>query len=315
MAKFPKPLIQPPLNKLIHDMTSEEYHSVQGTYSSSQLKDLLEDEEIFVKKWVNKTIPREEIDAFSVGSYFHTGVLEPHKLRTDCVVFDGKVRRGAEWERFKERHKNKAIVSQSMKEQAERLIDSVQDSPIAMDYIKHGKPEVSFFTELCIWKGDIYSLEHKDVLTADGWRSMRAMKMDGAVQMVFKVRADSLGKDFVLDLKSTTGNARSMTSMREKIKHYDYDLSASLYLDLFSLAVGHQLDKFIWTFASKDCFNAKSYIASEKTLKVGRKKWMNAVLKLAELKASDWQIYDELGVMEPHFVDLNLLAESDTDLL
>lgn len=316
-AKFPKPLIQPTLNELIYDLTSEEYHSVRGTYSSSQLKDLLEDEEIFVKKHIHKTIEREEIDAFSVGSYFHTGILEPHKLNTDCVVYPGKVRRGAEWETFKAKHKNKAIVSQVMKDQAEGLIEVVQDSPIAMGLIAKGKSEVSYFTELNIWNGAIYSLKHKKVLTEYGWESIRAMRRDGAVNMVFKVRADSIGDDFILDLKSTTGNARSRTAMREKIKYYDYDLSAALYMDLFNLEYQSKIQKFIWTFASKDYFNCRSYNASEKTIHIGRKKWMKAVLKLAEMSKNDWQVYDELEEMDPHFSELHYLTktESDSDLL
>ncbi len=81
------------LHKLIHDLSSDEYHATPGTYSSSQFKDLLDDEEIFINKYIKKTIEKEDVPAFGTGNYFHTGVLEPHKLKSEYVVFQGKVRR------------------------------------------------------------------------------------------------------------------------------------------------------------------------------------------------------------------------------
>ncbi len=320
--KFAKPMPTEPkykLHKLMYDLSSEDYHSIKGTYSSSQFKDLLEDTEIFVAKHINKTVEKESIPAFDVGTYFHTGVLEPHKLKSECVVYSGKVRRGEDWEKFKAKHPGKVIVTPSMRDTAEKLITLAQDSPVAMGYIKRGKPEVSLFVELWIDAGEIYAPHYGKVLDLHaGWLDFDVAdhfrnRKKKPVKIIVKVRADSLGEDFVLDLKSTTGNARSASAMKGKILYYNYGLSASLYLDIFSLERGRPMNIFIWTFASKVCFNCKSFMASPSNILVGRAQYMKCVLRLAELIRGEFQLYDELGVLEPESWQLDYLKEKETD--
>ena len=318
--RFPKALPEsPPLHTIISDLNQEEYHSTSGTFSSSQFKDLLEDEEIFVNKYIRKTVEKEHIPAFDVGTYFHTGVLEPHKLTKECIVYEGKVRRGERWDAFKAKHKGKVILTPSQRDSSVRLIEAVQDSPVAMGYVERGKPEISFFCEILIYGGEIYAPNYGVKLTRAGWVEGELDRAEAkkATRLVVKVRADSLGEeyDFILDLKSTTGNARSANSMRTKISYYHYDLSASLYLDLFSLAAGKVIDTFIWTFASKDMHNCKSYKASLSNVLVGRAKYMKAMLTLASLQSSDWQIADSLGILEPQSFELEHIRESEADLL
>ena len=63
---------------------------------------MLEDPEKFYKEYITKEIPRKEVSAFDVGTYFHTAILEPHLLEKECAVYPGAVRRGKEWDAFKE---------------------------------------------------------------------------------------------------------------------------------------------------------------------------------------------------------------------
>lgn len=320
-SKFPKMLIDPPLHELIYDLDQNDYHAHTGSNSSSQLKDGLEDEEVFINKYIKKTIPREENAAFNVGTYFHTGVLEPKKLKAECAVFSGKVRRGDAWDKFKKKNEGKNIITRSQIEQGDRLIKAVEDSPVSMDFIKRGTPEVSLFVEIAIVSGEIYApyfgMRLDPML---GWIKDIQKKsfFDKATKFIIKVRADSIDIEefsFVLDLKSTSGNARSAREMQEKVKYYNYDLSAALYLDIFSLIAGFQMNTFIWTFASKDYHNCKSYRASDKNILVGRRKWMRGLLAIAETKRNNWQLYDSLGVLDAHYSELYYIAESDTDLL
>lgn len=318
--KFPKMLKEDKplkLHTLIFDMTSVEYHSTKNTYSSSQLKDFMEDDEdVFIKKHVTKEIEREESGAFDIGNCFHTMVLEPDKIRTDCAVYKGKVRRGLEWEKFKLSHQGKVIVTESQMEVAERIAEAVKNSPVAMDYINRSKPEVSVFVELTVLSGDVFSRKYKKVLGRNGWENTDNLPPKGkGIDLVVKVRADALGDDFVLDLKSTTGNARSLVVAQEKIKYYTYDLSASLYLDIFNLPLNGKIKKFIWTFASKDCFNSRSYEANEEMIQVGRAKWKKTILALAMVKKNNWESTDSMGSIGPSYGDLWYLKEKDTDLL
>ena len=295
---------------LVTDMSSEAYHSAPNSFSSSQLKTMLEDPEIFYRRYITKEIERETMSAFDVGTYFHTAILEPEKLNLECAVFGG-IRRGKEWEAFKVANVAKTIITQSELDQAETLIKAVKSSDLAMKYLKQGKPEVSAFLDMYIYEGNIYSKGYR--LSLVGWMKdpegyqLAAKK---GIHLVFKVRADLLGdKGFILDLKSTTGNIKNEFNMRATISKYSYDLSAALYLDLFTLATGRYYHTFIWTFASKDYGTCKNYVASDKNIKVGRAKYMKAILTLADYIASEWKFNESLTVLEPQFFEQEWLAE------
>jgi hypothetical protein len=303
------------MNRLIYDIPNEEYHgkSFQWAYSSSQFKDLLEDEDVFIAKHIKKEIPRQESAAFDVGSYFHTGVLEPEKLKDDCIVYPGKVRRGKDWDNFKAKHKNKTIVTAKQKEQALGLVEAVKKSPVAKTYLK-GKPEVTLAVEINVHEGMIYAPYFGKVLTIEGWEDGPKKKFPGAFEMCVKVRADCLGKDFISDLKSTSGNARSRRMVQDKISYYIYDLSASLYLDMFSLMLP-EMSQFVWIFASKELYNAKSYLATPLQIKVGRAKYMRAMIRMADCAAAGWTYVDYLDQVDPLPNEMEYLREKDSDLL
>src|SRR5512133_3499649 len=49
----------------------------------------------------NLTAPRVETAAMALGTAVHTAVLEPHRLPTDYITWEGGTRRGKEWDAFK----------------------------------------------------------------------------------------------------------------------------------------------------------------------------------------------------------------------
>ena len=277
---------------------------------------MLEDPELFYKKYITKEIPRESMSAFDVGTYFHCAVLEPHKLDDECVVFPGAVRRGKDWEAFQEQHKGKAIISKTEKVTADKLVAAVMDSPIAMGFLKTSKPEVSAFVELYVFGGDVFSFKGEDCfyLSFTGWvqttldYDAEDIK-DFGVKLIIKVRADALDLDrgIISDLKSTSGNTKKAHEMQTKVASYQYDLSAALYLDVFTMASGKEFHSFIWIFASKDVGNSMSYRASDKNILVGRAKWKKAVVELAKYVQNGWAFSDELGELEPPYYALEWL--------
>jgi hypothetical protein len=300
-------------HELIRDMSSAAYHGATNSYSSSQLKDLLDDVGLFIKKHILKEVEREELPAFDVGTYFHTAVLEPEKLSSECAVFPGKIRRGKEWDDFKIKNKDKVVITSTQKEQAEGLIKSVSNSCADAKAFLKGTPEVSLFTQIAIHNGEIFCPHFDKVLTRNGWVDYNVPKQVGFMTVI-KVRADVLGDTYITDLKSTTGNARSNRSMRGKISDYTYDLSAALYLDMFSL-VKPNVENFVWLFASKDYFNARAYVASAANIEVGRAKYMTALLRLAECAKNDWELFDYVDTLEPLPHELEHLIIKDKDLL
>ena len=295
------------------DLTSDEYHGLSGTYSSSQLKEL-EDPEYFYQKHILKTIPRKSIPAFDVGTYFHTLILEPHLIESECAVFKG-VRRGKEWDAFQATHAGKTIITDTEFTIVTRLADAVRNSPVGMGFVKRGKPEISAFIKICVYNGEIYAGGDKR-LTIEGWvETERYPAADMGVWIWLKVRADSLGEDFVADLKSTTGNTKDEKLMRNKIFDLNYHLSAALYLDVFEIALKRPMKKFVWIWASKDVFNSKSYVGSVDLIKIGRKRWMNAVHALARGLNTGWDFPDYLAELDAPVWEMDILKPKAEDAL
>jgi hypothetical protein len=305
-SKLTKPLVT-------KDMGSEEYHNTPGTWSSSQLKTMNEDPEVFHRKYIAKTEERQESAAFDVGTYFHTSLLEPEKVATECAVFEG-IRRGKEWEKFQEENKGKAIITATEHKVALGLVDAVRKSPISMARLAQGDSEVSAFVPIYVYGTDIYSHDGR-VLGKYGWTSEKGKVPKGAVHLVIKVRADRLAESYILDLKSTTGNAKNEYAMRGSISKYTYDLSAALYLDMFTIGLDRDVSEFVWTFASKDMFNCKSYIASNDNILIGRAKYKKAIADLAFYISNDWEFEDSIGILNPNPWELEHIREKGESIL
>jgi hypothetical protein len=303
-------------NKLLTDLSSEDYHGMEGTYSSSQLKTMLEDPEIFYKKYIVKETERGEIPAFSIGTFFHTAVLEPHLVDKECTVYTGAVRRGKDWEAFKEENKGKTIITKTEKATVEKLVAAVKDSPISMEFLKNSVAEISTFVEVYVLGGEVFGFRD-DVcyaLVSDGWcpTSLDFEEEDikeFGVKIVLKVRADALDKErgIIADLKSTTGNAKDEREMKQKVASLNYDLSATFYLDIFTLSSGITFDTWVWIFASKDYGNARSYVAGEKNKMIERAKWKKAVVLIAKYIENGWEFTDELGEIEATMFNMEWL--------
>lgn len=304
--------------KLDRTMSNSEYHGLEGFYSSSQVKTMLEDPELFYRKYITKEMERETTGAMDVGTYFHTAILEPTKLDEECAVAPCKVRRGKEWDSFLAANSSRCVITQGELESAENLIKAVKGSRIANELISNGEAEVSGFVEIVCFGEDIYS--NGKILTPFGWKATSAELFATAVmkgiKLGLKVRADLINlKDFyILDLKSTTGNAKDERGMRQKVSSFVYDLSAAMYLDIFSLITGNKYEHFYWTFASKDIGNCKTYLADKENIQIGRAKWKKAVLSIAFYTKNNWKFEDELGLLLPNFYEKEWLKQEETIL-
>lgn len=302
-----------------YDMPSEEYHSSVGL-SSSQVKDLLRDPEVFYKKYIEKSEKKESNAAFDIGTYFHTAVLEPDKLLEACAVYPGR-RQGSAWEEFQKSNAGKAIITQNEFEKANGISQAVLNSPLCMSYLK-GIPEVSCYVVVLVdhWNMQIFSEDGKFRLDKDlGWIKASAVKPSPkAFPVTLKARADSLYVDHISDLKSTSGNVKLESEMKNKVSDYSYDLSAAFYLDVFNLhfvSGTRKILKFVWIFASKDHFNCKPWIASGDNIRVGRAKWTKAIFNFGYAVESDWKFEESAGVLEPSYFEREHLTKKDIDLL
>ena len=269
-----------PTQGVFYDMSDEDYHKQYDRkdhfYSSSQLKDILEDKYKFKDKYLlgqEEKISQQQQDAYDVGTVVHTAILEPEKLKDSYVVWETGSRKGIVWEEFKEEHKGKLILTKTMKEKATNAIKAVKKSPLAMSCFEDGEPEVSFFV-------NFHGLN-------------------------VKVRADWLRSPVIDDLKTTTGNVRDELKIKQKIKGLNYDLSAAFYLDVINYCIDlFELDipkikTFRWIFASKDSggycqiYDAKNYIP------MGRAKYLEAIRRIKKYEAMGWEFKEEIVTLDP----------------
>lgn len=268
-------------NELIEDLSNDDYHAQLGPeehyYSSSQIKDMLKDPELFHSKYITGELKQESKPQFDIGSYIHTAVLEPHLLDKECAVYQGR-RSGKKWEEFQEANKGKAIITQAEVIKAENAINGLKNSPVCMELVEGGKPEISLF------------------LT--NFMGIRA-----------KVRFDtlSLTKDYsyIADVKSTTGNVKEEWSLRQKVHSFGYDVSAAMYVDMVNTFIKQQnldvafVDEFWLLFATKDMPQAKAWCLTGEMLDVGRAKLYKAVSLIKKYVANDWEFEDESGFLSP----------------
>lgn len=295
--------------KLVLDMSSNEYHSEREHFSSSQLKDILDSNELFIKKHVTREIPREDnIPVFDIGTYFHTAILEPHLIEKECAVYEG-TRIGKKWDDFKKLHKGKAIITLNEKKKAINCVEAIRQCPISMAYVNLGTPEVSAFLSLYIWYDGIYYIKEDDAyfMSYDGWVKcsdkqseavLEGIRLGEAVMVGVKVRADSIDLNgcSLSDLKSASGDVVDEFKIQYKTSDLNYDLSAALYIDIFSAVVGHPYTDFVWLYASKELHEklkapfGKPWRASENNIRVGRGKWTKAILDIALLKVNNWKL-------------------------
>ncbi len=313
------------------DLNNQAYHMQlppeEHFYSSSQLKTMLEDPETFYKTYISNELEgMKHITAFDIGTYYHTAILEPHLLAKECAIYTGKVRRGKEWEAFKAKHPNKAILTEKDHALAENLIQATNDSPVAMDLLEGGRAELSLGVEFIVKEDKIYFIaDNKSTYVMDkrrGWVLHSNCPIKGGRKIRLKVRADKINEERgnLIDLKSTTGNAKDIFKTRGKISNYTYDLSASKYLDVFNayyLKIGSKvkIKTFWWIFASKDYANCKSYWASDTDdlLLIGRRKWMKAVLEICRYEEMDWEIPDEPALLEPQGFEKEWLEDKNVE--
>lgn len=301
----------------IFDMTNEEYHKIRDgigrAYSSSQLKDGLDDLDTFYRKYITKEIPGPKGPALDIGNYVHTAILEPHKLDEEYALYTGGIRSGAKWKAFQAEHEGKIILAGKDIEKAQTAVEGLQRSPLSMEKFIGGMPEVSLFIPLQIADdGEIYVYKNFKgksqrilKLGADGWVPVDFMPSDkNLIQLVIKVRSDYRIEGMeISDIKTTGGDVSNERKLRAKVRDSKYDLSAALYLDMFNAAAIMNDQalylKFNWVFSTKDKPQAKTYVAHDDQIKIGRAKWTAALNEVVRMERCGWDVPDsvvEMGV-------------------
>lgn len=86
---------------------------------------------------------REDTVPLGLGRALHTAVFEPDEFPLEYVVFDGKIRRGKEWDAFKEANASKTILKRDEYRETLAKRDAVRRHPVAARYLTQGEAEKS----------------------------------------------------------------------------------------------------------------------------------------------------------------------------
>lgn len=257
------------LNPGINECTNFEYHSDVQYLSSSDYKLILTNPaEFYRKKFLQISEPQEDKDHFSLGSYVHSRILEPHVTDSEFVVYPGLIKRGKEFEAFKAQNPNRTILNKGQYEKAVRLIKGYKALPEAMALIS-----AKGFSEQTI-----------------------CVELNG---IKTKVRPDrlSIEQKFIVDVK-TSGHDVDLDSFKQTVDHWDYILSAVVYLQAAELYYGVKLD-FYWLALSTKSGKCELFKLSEASRKKGEMKLLAAQKKYKQcLESGIWTIDSQPAIIK-----------------
>ena len=246
--------------------SNEEYHGEKKHLSSSNLKLLLKDPNLFYEEKIKgniKPVSTSTQNAFDEGSLAHSLILEPHMVKKEYKFFQGFRKQGKDWEKFKKenQHSNCVLMSASQKKKVENWVSGYKKLPIATDLIKGGKSEHTLFGEL--------------------------------MGVPIKVRADYINIDrgYLADVK-TTSNPTDVESFKYTVKSFEYDLSAALYSMMFEKFYDKEF-KFYFIVLGKRDNSCEVYCLSDTSRKLGEGKIIRALQKYKQCKKSGiWKLND-----------------------
>lgn len=199
--------------------------------------------------------PREDCDAFVFGRLSHALTLEPETVDGRWVVWDGKVRRGKEWEAFQAANVGKDIMRGADFDPAANLAKAVRQHPTASLWLADFAAEVTV-----VWT-------------------------DAETGIKCKCRLDGVGPELAFDLK-TTGDS-SERAMAASMLRYSYHAQAAMYLDALA-AAGQPRSQYGLIAAEKTApHKVRCYTLSEAAIESGRTQYRGWLRMLAECRASE----------------------------
>jgi sulfur relay (sulfurtransferase) DsrC/TusE family protein len=228
------------------------YHAQRDYVSSSCLKSVAKRS---VYHYLNTNFSTSS-DALTIGSAFHTLVLEPHLFDEEFHVAQ-KIDRRTKAGKAKAAALEAELIAQgkmSITEENWAMIKNMRDNILAdkvcSEILTGGEPEVSFYVE------DFHGIK-------------------------VRVRPDYLGEDYIVDLKSCQDAAPDMFS--RDIYKYNWKLQAAFYADVLGM------DKFYFLASEKKSpYHCQLYLMSQKSLDYGRKMYLKAI--------EDWKRYLDSGI-------------------
>jgi len=220
--------------ELLDNMMSDEFYYgylSKAALSSSSAKMLIGSPKTYT--YVTK-YGSPESQALRDGWLFHTAILEPEVFDSQVFV-DVESKNSKAYKLAKEKHGK--VFTKKEKRDAERLADAFYKNETAKGYITNCEFEVPAIGEV--------------------------------MGFPFRGKADILGKDRIVDLKTTT----DIRAFKYSAQKYSYDMQCYLYCQLFDKTY----DQFTFIALDKASLDIGIYHCSEEFYLSGEQKVRNAI--------------------------------------
>ena len=202
--------------------------------------------------------PRAPSAAMLKGTGVHGMVLEPAEWKKGVAVWEGKVRRGKEWEAFKEANEGAAILTLAEYDEIMAIAESVIAHEEAMKILK-GKHEI--------------------VIT---WTDIKT-------GMKCKCRADSVGQGWCADLKTTKDASPGPDGFGKQCANFQYLLQAAFYHDAVKRAFEWPECQFVFVAVENvPPYAVACYSVTQEQLDIGRMQYRDALEAYARYERSEW---------------------------
>ena len=226
-----------------------EYEKLPGL-RASDMKTLLKNPRAYYNA---KTlgVKKEASKSMNLGSAAHTAILEPEKFADEIVVFDGAVRRGKEWDKFKAEHEGKLILNANEFDSVTEMAKAVNRNIDAVNLLREGDAEVTLEFEFMGRK--------------------------------FKSRLDWLNGCIIVDLKTT--DDASPAGFARSIWKYAYHRQAALYMDGVGESTGDIIKGFVFVAVEKSApYAVGVYRLDMQGEEAGRVSYQSLLLDMADCK-------------------------------
>lgn len=242
-------------NQRIEGMSSDDYFATDGYESNSSLKPALRSMAHYLH---NKNTPREDKPHFNLGSAIHAAILEPLRFKDEYVVspvYDGRTTAGKQAKaEFLQANQGKFIITDDDMETINGIAGNVAYHDDAMQLLKAGKNEVSYF-----------------------WQ-------DPETEIWMRGRADSESKYATLDIKST--DDASPKAFVKSCAKFSYDMQAYIYTDGRHQVTGETKQFVFLAVEKKAPYSIGLYIASKEMLASGALQYRDALRRVREYRAN-----------------------------
>ncbi len=256
----------------VHALSREEYDAITDRVNFSTLK------------WMEKSPAHyhhqltarddKDTDARQRGRVVSLAVYEPEKFRSECVVFDGKSRRGKEWEAFVDKHPDSEILTEAAHETVIAISKAARSCPMAAPYISGGKGE-----QTLLWTHVV-----PDMGAVPGY----SVKCKGRLDFIANVGA-------IVDLKNSRD--ASPIGFGLQVINFFSDVQAAFYVDGYRAATGVLLPYVIVAVEPVAPYVTQVYRLPEAVLQRGREKYMGWLdRRNACLRDNNWGGYADAPI-------------------